>query len=85
MPGAVSDTLHAKNTLRPVQSFPAVIRYIHIHRTHFLTFAAGNTLVLIAFDTQQRKITHWFQKYSNRTDILAESSVILKCKSQDYS
>ena len=56
----------------------AVVSHIHIHRTHFFTFSAGNTPVFIAFDPYYGKITHGLQEYSNRAYIFTKCPVIFK-------
>ena len=58
--GAVFHTLHAQNAFGSVLPFSGVIGYIYIHRTDPFTFSAANTFIFVAFNAEQRKITHGF-------------------------
>ena len=56
--GALLDALHAENTFRCVCPGTSIVGHIHLHRTDFFAFAAGNALALIAGDTEGGKVTH---------------------------
>ena len=77
-------TLKAKNTFCAILSFSRIICNINFHWTHFFTFTTRNTFTFITFDSEQRKITHRFQKYCDRTYVFAKCTIILKGKSQYY-
>lgn len=78
-------TFHAKDALCSILSCSGVVCDINIHWTDSFALSTGNTLFLIACDTAHRIVAHWLQKYSNRADILAKGSIVLKEKSQHYS
>ena len=46
-------------------------------------FSTGNAFLLVAFHAKQSKIAHRLQKNCNRTDVFAESPVILESKCKD--
>ena len=76
---ALIDALKAKDALRAVLSrFPLIIRHLDVHRADAQALATGNALVRIALDPQQREITHGLQKHRDRTEILAERSVVMQ-------
>ncbi len=78
----VPDAFHTKDTFRAVFPLSGIIGHVYIHRTYLFAFAAGNALLLIAFHPKQRKVTHRFQEYCDRTNVFAECPVILKGKRQ---
>ena len=69
-----------KNALCPVFSFAGFFVDFHIHGTNPQAFAAMDAFVFITMDTQKRKVAHWLEKYRNRTQILAECTVISEYK-----
>ena len=81
--GTVLYAFHAMNALRAVFPVPRIVRDIDVHRTYPFAFPARDTFLLIASYPQKREITHGFQKHRDRTDIFAESPIILKGKCED--
>ena len=72
----------AENALRPVFPFAGFPVDLHIHGADPQTLSTMDTLLLIAVDAQQRKVTHGLEKHRNRAQILAERAVILEGKGQ---
>lgn len=59
--------------------------YVNIHRAHLFAYSAGDAFLFIYFNTEQRKVTHWFQKNCNRADVFAKGSVIFALISNSNS
>ena len=55
-----------------------IVANLYIHRTGFKTLATLDALALVAPDTQSRKIAHRLEEDRNRTDILAECTIVFK-------
>ena len=68
----------AENALRSVFPLAGFFVDLHVHGTDPQTLPAMNTLILIAVDAQQRKIAHRLEKNRNRTQILAERTIIFE-------
>ena len=68
----------AENALRSVFPFAGFFVYLHVHGTDPQTLPTMNALILIAVDAQQRKIAHGLEKNRNRTQILAERTIIFE-------
>ena len=71
-------TLAAEDALRSVFPFAGFFVDLHIHGTGPQTLPTMNALILIAVDAQQRKIAHGLEKNRNRTQILAERTIIFE-------
>ena len=80
--GTGSRTFVAKDTLRSVFPFAGFPVDLHVHGADPQTLPTMDTLLLIAVDAQQRKVTHGLEKHRNRAQILAERPVILEGKGQ---
>ena len=70
--------LIAENALRSVFPFAGFFVDLHVHGTDPQTLPTMNALILIAVDAQQRKIAHGLEKNRNRTQILAERTIIFE-------
>ena len=68
----------AENALRSVFPFAGFFVDLHVHGTDPQTLPTMNALILIAVDAQQRKIAHGLEKNRNRTQILAERTIIFE-------
>ena len=68
----------AEDALWPVFSLAGLLVDLHVHGTDPQTFSAMNALILIAVDAQQGKIAHRLEKNRNRTQILAECTIIFE-------
>ena len=68
----------AEDALCPVFSLAGLLVDLYVHGAGPQTFSAMNALILIAVDAQQRKIAHGLEKNRNRTQILAERTIIFE-------
>ena len=68
----------AENALRSVFPFAGFFVDLHVHGADSQTLPAMNALILIAVDAQQRKVAHGLEKNRNRTQILAERTIIFE-------
>ena len=68
----------AENALRSVFPFAGFFVDLHVHGTDPQTLPTMNALILIAVDAQQGKIAHGLEKNRNRTQILAERTIIFE-------
>ena len=67
-----------EDALRSVFPFAGFFVDLHVHGTDPQTLPTMNALILIAVDAQQRKIAHGPEKNRNRTQILAERTIIFE-------
>ena len=68
----------AENALRSVFPFAGFFVDLHVHGADAQALAAVNTFALVAVDAQHRKIAHGLEKNRNRTQILAERTIIFE-------
>ena len=79
----VFHTFHAENALGSVFPFSGIIRHVHVHRADAPAPAAGDAFIPVTFYPHHGKIAHWFQEHRNRTDILAESTIVFQQNCED--
>ena len=81
----IFNALKTQDTFCTVFSPPGIICNVHFHRTYLFASTARYAFAFIAFNSEQRKITHGLQKHCDRAYVFAKCTIVFKGKSQYYT